>query len=47
MEPETFRFVYNGERLHSDSWPGEHDMEDDDVVLSFVEQEGGIIYMAS
>ncbi|KAH8829247.1 ubiquitin-related domain-containing protein [Flagelloscypha sp. PMI_526] len=40
-DASVFRFVYNGSRLGGEESPADHDMEDEDVVDAFLEQQGG------
>jgi small ubiquitin-related modifier len=42
VEPGSFRFVFNGERINPQAWPGLVDMVDDDMIDAFAEQLGGM-----
>ncbi|KAK0452968.1 uncharacterized protein EV420DRAFT_1766041 [Desarmillaria tabescens] len=37
----TLKFVLNGDRLRPEETPGDHDIEDDDIIYAFLEQQGG------
>ena len=41
VEAGSFRFVFDGNRICPQAWPGELGMEDDDVIDAFSEQLGG------
>ncbi|KAK0200281.1 ubiquitin-like protein [Desarmillaria ectypa] len=40
-DPGTLKFVLNGDRLRPEETPGDHDIEDDDIIYAFLEQQGG------
>ena len=42
MEPNTFRYVFDGEFINPEAWPSLLEMEDNDSIDAFIEQRGGL-----
>ncbi|KAJ3341847.1 hypothetical protein HDU93_003968 [Gonapodya sp. JEL0774] len=41
MDPNSVRFLYDGERIQKEATPHELNMEDNDIIETAVEQIGG------
>lgn len=42
VEPNTFRYVFDGEFINPEAWPSLLEMEDNDSIDAFIEQRGGL-----